>query len=144
MKAEVTWVDGMRFIGQADSGHPVVMDGPPEAGGRGAGVRPMELLAIGVGGCTAFDVVMILKKARQAVAGCTVEVTAERADEPPRVFTSLHIQYTITGTDLSTKQVERAVKLSAEKYCSASLMLGQAVPISHGFTVRAPTERRDA
>ncbi|KPK37460.1 MAG: peroxiredoxin [Gammaproteobacteria bacterium SG8_47] len=112
------------------------MDGPPEAGGHNLGVRPMEMLLLGMGGCTAFDVVLILRKARQAVADCVVEIEAERATENPKVFTSIHVHFIVSGRDLKPTQVERAVTLSAEKYCSASIMLSKAVPITHDFEIR--------
>ncbi len=126
------------FVGESGSGHAVVMDGPPELGGQNLGVRPMEMLLLGLGGCTGFDVVHILKKARQPVTGCEVELDAERANEDPKVFTRIHIHYVVAGQEgLSEKQVEKAVRLSAEKYCSASIMLGQVVEISHDFEVRS-------
>mgnify|MGYP001549069137 FL=1 len=135
MKARVKWVEAVTFIGESASGHAVVMDGPPESGGRNLGIRPMEMLLLGMGGCTAFDVVMILKKARQPVADCVVEMEAERADSDPRVFTRIHVNFVVTGGRLSEKQVARAVELSAEKYCSASIMLGKAVDITHGYEI---------
>jgi len=133
MKARIKWVEKATFLGESGSGHSVVMDGPPESGGRDIGIRPMEMLLIGMGGCTAFDVVMILQRARQAVTDCVVEVSAERSDEVPRVFTSIHVHFVVSGNDLSDKQVARAVQLSAEKYCSASIMLGKTAKISHDF-----------
>ena len=135
MKARVKWVEGVTFIGESASGHAVVMDGPPESGGRNLGIRPMEMVLLGMGGCTAFDVVMILKKARQPVADCVVEMEAERAASDPRVFTRIHVHFVVTGSGLSDKQVARAVELSAEKYCSASIMLGKAVDITHGYEI---------
>ena len=135
MKARVKWVEGVTFIGESASGHAVVMDGPPESGGRNLGIRPMEMLLLGMGGCTAFDVVMILKKARQPVADCVVEMEAERAASDPRVFTRIHVHFVVTGSGLSDKQVARAVELSAEKYCSASIMLSKAVDITHGYEI---------
>lgn len=135
MKARVKWVEAVTFMGESASGHAVVMDGPPESGGRNLGIRPMEMLLLGMGGCTAFDVVMILKKARQPVADCVVEMEAERADSDPRVFTRIHVHFVVTGGRLSDKQVARAVELSAEKYCSASIMLGKAVDITHGYEI---------
>ncbi|MGF1546218.1 MAG: OsmC family protein [Thiotrichales bacterium] len=137
MKARVRWLEPMMFVGESGSGHAVVMDGPPESGGQNLGVRPMEMLLLGLGGCTGFDVVHILKKARQPVVGCEVELDAERASEDPKVFTRIHIRYVVSGPGLSEKQVEKAVRLSAEKYCSASIMLGQVVEISHDFEVIA-------
>ena len=135
MKARIKWVEEATFLGESGSGHAVVMDGPPESGGRDLGIRPMEMLLIGMGGCTSFDVVMILKRARQAVSDCVVEVSAERADEVPRVFTSIHVHFIVTGHGLSEKQVARAVQLSAEKYCSASIMLGKAADITHDYEI---------
>jgi putative redox protein len=135
MKARVKWVEEATFIGESASGHAVVMDGPPESGGRNLGIRPMEMLLLGMGGCTAFDVVMILKKARQPVSDCVVELESERADSEPRVFTRIHVHFVVTGSGLSDKQVARAVELSAEKYCSASIMLGKSVDITHDYEV---------
>lgn len=135
MKARVKWVQDATFIGESASGHAVVMDGPPESGGRNLGPRPMEMLLLGMGGCTAFDVVYILQRARQPVTDCVVEIEAERAAEAPKVFTKIHVHFIVTGRGLPEKQVERAVKLSAEKYCSASIMLGKAAEISHDFEI---------
>lgn len=135
MKATIKWIDGVSFVGVADSGHAVVMDGPPEAGGRNIGMRPMEMLLVGMGGCTAFDVVTILAKARQDVTDCRVELSAERAEETPKVFTRIHVHFVVTGRGLKAAQVERAVKLSAEKYCSASIMLGRTAEITHDYEV---------
>jgi putative redox protein len=135
MKARVKWVEEVTFIGESASGHAVVMDGPPESGGRDLGIRPMEMVLLGMGGCTAFDVVMILKKARQPVTDCVVEMEAERATSEPKVFTRIHVHFVVTGNGLSDKQVARAVELSAEKYCSASIMLSKAVDITHDYVV---------
>ena len=135
MKARVKWVQDATFIGESASGHAVVMDGPPESGGRNLGPRPMEMLLLGMGGCTAFDVVYILQRARQPVTDCVVEIEAERAAEAPKVFTKIHVHFIVTGRGLPEKQVERAVQLSAEKYCSASIMLGKAAEISHDFEI---------
>jgi len=135
MKARVKWVEAVTFIGESASGHAVVMDGPPESGGRNLGIRPMEMLLLGMGGCTAFDVMMILKKARQPVTDCVVEMEARRADTDPKVFTHIHVHFVVTGDGLSDKQVARAVELSAEKYCSASIMLGKAADISHDYEI---------
>jgi len=135
MKARVRWVEGATFVGESGSGHAIVMDGPPESGGRNIGIRPMEMLLIGMGGCTAFDVVMILGKARQPVADCVVEIEAERAESVPKVFTRIHVHFIVSGDGLSDKQVARAVQLSAEKYCSASIMLGKAAEISHDYEI---------
>jgi len=138
MKARVKWVENVTFVGESGSGHAVVMDGPPESGGRNLGVRPMEMLLIGMGGCTAFDVVLILKKARQKVTDCVVEIEAERADSVPRVFTRIHVHFIVTGIDMSDKQVARAVEMSATKYCSASIMLGKAAQITHDYEIASP------
>ena len=143
MKARIKWVEEATFLGESGSGHAVVMDGPPENGGRDLGVRPMEMLLIGMGGCTSFDVVMILKRARQAVTDCVVEVSAERADEIPKVFTSIHVHFIVTGHGLSEKQVARAVQLSAEKYCSASIMLGKAADITHDYEIITSGQAED-
>ncbi len=135
MKARVQWLQEVAFVGESGSGHAVVMDGPPEDGGRNIGIRPMEMLLLGLGGCTAFDVVFILKRARQAVSDCVVEITAERADTPPKVFTAIHVNFLLTGRALAPAQVKRAVELSAEKYCSASIMLAKSARITHDFEI---------
>ena len=135
MKARVKWVEGVTFVGESGSGHAVVMDGPPEHGGRDLGIRPMEMLLLGVGGCTAFDVLHILKKARQPVTDCVVELDAERADEEPKVFTKIHAHFRLKGTGLKEDRVKRAVELSAEKYCSASIMLGATAEITHDYVI---------
>jgi putative redox protein len=135
MKARASWVEGMAFMGEAGSGHAVIMDGAPEYGGRNIGIRPMEMLLIGLAGCTGFDVVQILKKGRENVTGCEVEVEAERATEDPKVFTRIHISYRITGRGLSQAKAERAVTLSKEKYCSASIMLGATAEMSASLEV---------
>lgn len=132
MEIKVQWAGGAAFVGNA-GGHKVVMDGPAEGGGRGLGARPMEMLLLGMGGCTSYDVVSILKKARQEVTGCNVDIKAERADAIPAVFTNIHIHFIVSGVGLTEKQVERAINLSAEKYCSASIMLGKTAKISHSF-----------
>jgi len=131
----VKWVQDMMFLGESGSGHTVVMDGPPEAGGRNMGIRPMEMLLLGTGGCTSFDVMSILKKSRQAVTDCVAEVTAERAETAPKVFTKIHIHFVVTGKGISEKSVERAVSLTAEKYCSASIMLAQVAEVTHDFEI---------
>jgi putative redox protein len=136
MKVRIKWLDHMSFVGETGSGHTVVMDGAPEFGGRDLAPRPMEMLLLGLGGCTAFDVVMILQKARQDMTDCQVEVEAERADTEPRVFTRIHVHYIVTGRGVQGRHVERAVKLSSEKYCSASVMLGATATITHDFEVR--------
>lgn len=136
MKARIKWTEQAQFIGSSDSGHAVVMDGPVDGGGRNLGLRPMELVLLGTGGCTAYDVVDILKKSRQPVRDCVVEIDAERADEAPKVFTRIHIRFIVTGKGLSEAAVKRAVDLSAEKYCSASIMLKRAgVEISHDYRI---------
>ncbi len=135
MKATIKWVDGVSFVGESESGHAVIIDGPADAGGRNIGMRPMEMVLIGMGGCTAFDVVSILQKARQPVSDCRVEMHAERAPDIPQVFTRIHVHFVVTGKGLKPAQVERAVKLSAEKYCSASIMLGKTAEITHDFEV---------
>ena len=119
------------FLGESGSGHTIVMDGAPDAGGRNLGVRPMETVLIGMGGCTAFDVVHILEKSREAVEDCVADITAERADEDPKVFTKIHVKFTVTGKNLNPEKVERAVHLTAEKYCSASIMLAKTAEITH-------------
>ena len=136
MKARVKWVEGVTMLGESLSGHAVVMDGPPEYGGRNLGVRPMEMLLLGMGGCTQFDVLLILRKARQEVTDCVVELDAERAAEDPKVFTRIHTHFIVSGRGLNPKQVERAIGLSAEKYCSASIMLGATAAITHDFEIR--------
>ena len=143
MKARVKWVESMSFVGESGSGHSVVMDGAPELGGRDLGVRPMEMLLLGMGGCTAFDVVMILKKARQPITDCVVSLEATRADAEPKVFTGIHVHFTVTGRQLADKQVARAVELSAEKYCSASIMLGKTATITHDYEIIEEDGRKD-
>lgn len=135
MRTKIKWVEDATFMGTTDSGHAIVMDGPPDHGGRNLGPRPMEMLLLGLGGCTSFDVIMILKKSRQDVRDCVVEIEAERADEEPKVFTKIHVHFVVTGKGLKEKQVERAVSLSAEKYCSASIMLGKMADITHDFEI---------
>jgi putative redox protein len=135
MKAKITWINGRAFLGESGSGHAVVMDGAPEAGGRNIGVRPMEMLLLGLGGCTAFDVVMILEKSREKITGCEVELEAERASEDPKVFTRVKLIYTLTGSNLKPASVERAIKLSADKYCSASKMFEFTAKIEHEWKI---------
>ena len=137
MKANIAWQEGVSFLGQVGSGHSVLMDGAPEAGGKNLGPRPMEMILLGLGGCTAFDVVHILRKGRQAITGCQVEMDAQRAIEDPKVFTRIHLHFIITGKDLDSRQVERAINLSAEKYCSASIMLKATVDITHDYEIIA-------
>ncbi len=139
MQVTVKWIDGVSFVGESASGHAVVLDGAPENGGRNIGMRPMEMLLIGMGACTSFDVVTILKKARQPIVDCVAKITAERADSIPKVFTKIHVHFVVTGEGLNDAQVERAVKLSAEKYCSASIMLQKACDISHDYIIQAPS-----
>jgi len=135
MKCRVKWLDHMSFVGESDSGHSVVMDGAPESGGRNLGIRPLEMLLLGMGGCTSFDVISILRKSRQQVQDCVVELEAERATEVPKVFTEIHAHFVVSGKDLDEKKVARAVDLSANKYCSASIMLGKTATITHDFEV---------
>ncbi len=136
MKARIKWVQDATFLGESGSGHAVVMDGPPDHGGRNLGVRPMEMLLLGMGGCSAFDVVHILKRGREPVTDCVAELVAERADQEPKVFTRIHLHFIVTGRELSDKRVARAVQLSAEKYCSASIMLGKTADITHDYEIR--------
>ncbi|MDE2365948.1 MAG: OsmC family protein [Betaproteobacteria bacterium] len=135
MKTRVRWKDGVSFIAESGSGHSVLMDGPPEAGGRNLGPRPMEMLLMGTGGCAAVDVILILKKGRQDITDCVVEMEAERAPQEPKVFTRIHFHFIVTGRNLNSRQVERAVTLSAEKYCSASIMLGKTAVLTHDFEI---------
>ncbi len=135
MKARVKWVEQVAFLGESESGHAVLMDGAPAAGGRNLGPRPMEMLLLGTGACTSFDVVTILKKSRQAVSDCYVELDATRADEDPKVFTKIHMHFVVKGKDIKPDVVERAIKLSAEKYCSASIMLGKTAEVTHDFEI---------
>jgi putative redox protein len=135
MKARVKWVEGVSFVGETGSGHAVVIDGAPEHGGRNLGARPMELVLTGAAACTAFDVVLILKKARQPIADCAVEAEAERAETEPKVFTRIHLRYAIAGRGLDPRQVERAVKLSKDKYCSATLMLAKTADITYEIDI---------
>lgn len=137
MKARVKWLDGMAFVAEADSGHGIVLDGSPDIGGRNLGARPMEMVLMGLGGCTAIDVMVILGKQRQPVRDCWIELEAERAEvAAPKVFTKIHLHYVVVGDGLEEKQVERAVKLSADKYCSVSAMLKDKVEITYDFEVR--------
>jgi putative redox protein len=136
MKARIKWVENVSFIAESGSGHAFLMDGAPEGGGRNMGPRPMEVVLMGTGGCTAYDVVHILRKSRAPVTDCVVEIDAERAEEDPKVFTKIHFHFVVTGTGLKPAQVERAVHLTAEKYCSASIMLGKTAAITHDFEIR--------
>lgn len=135
MKSRVKWIEDVCFMGESGSGHAVVMDGAPDIGGRNLGPRPMEMLLLGAGGCTSVDVVMILKKSRQAVTGCEVTIEADRAEEHPKVFTRIHMHFTVRGRGLKAETVERAIRLSAEKYCSASIMLGKTAEMTHDFEI---------
>ncbi|MCZ6470343.1 MAG: OsmC family protein [Gammaproteobacteria bacterium] len=135
MKCRVKWLDHMTFVGESASGHAVVMDAAPESGGRNMGVRPMEMLLLGLGGCTAFDVVMILKKSRQDIVDCEVTIDSDRAQEVPKVFTRIHIHFIVSGKKLDAVKVDKAVNLSADKYCSASKMLSATADITHDFEI---------
>jgi putative redox protein len=135
MNISVNWIDGMLMVGKSHSGHSITMDGPPEIGGNNLGVRPMEMLLLGVAGCTMIDVVTTLKKMRQDLTNCETKLSAERADEHPKVFTDIHIQFIVKGQDLAPKKVEKAITVSAEKYCSASIMLGKTASITHDFEI---------
>ena len=125
----------MSFVGESGSGHSIVMDGAPDVGGRNMGVRPMEMVLLGLGGCTAFDMVLILQRQRQAISDCQVEIEAERAEEVPKVFTKIHVHYIVKGRGLDPKKVERAVNMTAEKYCSVSIMLSASVELTHDFEI---------
>lgn len=140
MKARIKWVENVTFVGESGSGHSVVMDGAPEAGGRNLGFRPMEMLLLGLGGCSAFDVVTILKRGRERVTDCVVEIDAERAETHPKVFTKITMRYIVTGHDLDPRKVERAVNLSADKYCSASAIIGKTAQIEHTIEI-VPADR---
>ena len=135
MNISVNWVDGLLMVGKSDSGHTITMDGPPESGGENLGVRPMEMLLLGVAGCTMIDVVTTLKKMRQDLSHCETKINAERATDHPKVFTNIHIQFIVKGKDLDSKKVDKAITLSAEKYCSASIMLGETATIKHDFEI---------
>lgn len=135
MKARIKWVEGVTFVAEVGSGHGVIIDGAPEHGGRNLGLRPMELVLAGAAACSAFDVVHILRKARQPIADCTVDAEAERAPVEPKVFTRIHLRYAVAGRGLDPHQVERAVKLSKEKYCSATIMLAHTVEITHEIAI---------
>jgi len=136
MKARIKLVDGMTFIAESETGHGVVVDAAPDIGGRNLGARPMELVLMGTGACTAIDVVLILRKARQPVTDCVVEMSADRAAEDPKVFTRIHMHYVVTGKGLSQAQVERAIRLSKDKYCSATKMLEGTVDVTFDHEVR--------
>ncbi|HEX4895469.1 MAG TPA: OsmC family protein [Solimonas sp.] len=137
MKARIKWAENASYIAESGSGHAIVVDGPPEIGGRNLGPRPMELLLMGVGACSSVDVVLILKKSRQAVTDCWAELEADRADTDPKVFTKIRMHFVVTGKALAENHVRRAVELSAEKYCSASIMLARGgVEVSHSYEIR--------
>ncbi len=135
MKARVKWVEGVSFVCESETGHAIVIDGAPEYGGRNRGMRPMEVVLLGAAACTAFDVVLILKKARQPIADCSVDAEAHRAPTEPKVFTKIHLRYTVAGRGLDPKQVERAVKLSKDKYCSATAMLAKTAEITFEIAI---------
>ena len=135
MNISVNWVDGLLMVGKSDSGHTITMDGPPESGGENLGVRPMEMLLLGVAGCTMIDVVTTLKKMRQDLSHLETKINAERATDHPKVFTDIHIQFILKGQNLDEKKVDKAITLSAEKYCSASIMLGETATITHDFEI---------
>ena len=135
MKAEVKWLGGRAFEGTPDSGHSVIMDSSPDFGGEDRGVRPMEMMMLGMGGCTSIDVMNILEKSRQDVTACVVEISAERAETEPKVFVRMHVHFKVTGRNLDAQRVQRAISLSAEKYCSASIMLGKTAEITHDFEI---------
>ncbi len=135
MKARVKWIEKMAFVGESESGHAVVMDASPDVGGRNLGLRPMEMLLLGTGGCSSIDVISILQKMRQEVSDCYVELEAERAASEPKVFTRIHMHFVVKGKAVKAEAVEKAVKLSAEKYCSASIMLGATAAMTHDFEI---------
>ena len=135
MQATIQWANKVKFIGTSGSGHSLVIDGPPDKGGENTGMRPMELVLMGLGACASFDVVSILKKSRADIDDCRTELSAERAEEIPQVFTQIHLHFVVTGRDLTEKQVARAINLSAEKYCSASIMIGKTAAITHDFEI---------
>ena len=137
MQARIKWVENAAFVAESGSGHAIVIDGPAEIGGRNLGSRPMELMLMSVGSCSAVDIVQILKKARQPIATCEVEVTGKRAETDPKVFTHIHLHFIVGGSGLSEPHVKRAVTLSAEKYCSASIMLQKAAEVTHDYEIRA-------
>ena len=136
MKARIKWVQDVMFVGESETGHAVVMDGAPDIGGRNLGVRPMEMLLLGLGGCSAIDVMLILKKSREAVDDCVVEIEAQRAAQDPKVFAQINVHFIVTGRALKEATVKRAIDLSAEKYCSASIMLGKTAVMTHDYEIR--------
>ncbi len=135
MNVRVKWIDSDRFLGESGSGHAVVMEGAPDEGEVAIGIRPMEMLLLGMGGCTAYDVVSILEKAREKITGCVVEIEAERADSVPRVYARIHAHYVVTGHGVKQSAVARAVQLSAEKYCSATVMMAATADVTHDFEI---------
>ena len=135
MKSRVKWVEDVQFVGESGTKHSLIMDGPENLGGHGTGMRPMELLLLGLGGCTSFDVVEMLKKSRQNITDCVVEIDGQRSETVPKIFTDIHVHYIITGSNIKEVQVKRAIELSSEKYCSASLMLGKSANITHDYEI---------
>ena len=135
MNISVEWIDGMLMVGKSDSGHAIVMDGPPEIGGENLGVRPMEMLLLGMTGCTVIDVISTLKKMREDVVDCQTQVSADRSEEYPKVFTNIHVHFVLRGKQLNPLKVDKAIKLSAEKYCSASIMIGKTAIITHDYKI---------
>ena len=136
MNARIKWVENVMFVAESGTGHAIVLDGAAESGGKNLGMRPMELMALGVGSCSSYDVVTILKKARQKITSCEAEISSKRVDSTPAVFESIHLHFKVAGSELSEKQVERAIELSADKYCSASIMLKNAgVVVTHDFEI---------
>lgn len=135
MNTTVRWIDGMMMVGESASGHAVVMDGPENLGGKNLGIRPMEMLLLGMGGCTTIDVMSMLKKMREEVRDCRAEISAERADDHPKVLTKIHIHFVVEGVNLDEKKVGKAIGLSADKYCSASIMLGKTATVTHDFEI---------
>ena len=137
MKARIKWIEAFCLMGESGSGHAVVLDGSPEIGGRNLGIRPMEMLLIGLGGCTTMDVLSILRKQRQPVTDCVIEVEAQRREDHPKIFNKIHLHFVVTGSNLKENQVKRAIDLSAEKYCSVSAMLGKTAEITHDYEIVA-------
>jgi len=135
MNISVKWIDGLLMVGKSDSGHAIVMDGPPEIGGENLGVRPMEMLLLGMAGCTMIDVVSTLKKMREDIVDCQTQVSAERSEEHPKVFTNIHVHFILKGKKLDPSKIDKATKLSAEKYCSASIMIGKTANITHDYEI---------
>ena len=135
MNISVKWIDGMLMVGKSDSGHAIVMDGPPEIGGENLGVRPMEMLLLGMTGCTVIDVISTLKKMREDIVDCQTQVSADRSEEYPKVFTNIHVHFVLRGKQLNPLKVDKAIKLSAEKYCSASIMIGKTAIITHDYEI---------